>query len=53
MWLLSLLLVVLVGGPQWAGRQLGAPWYLQKARILPLVILPALVLMVQAGAGRP
>ena len=53
MWLLSLLLVVLVGGPQWAGRQLGAPWYLQKARILPLVILPVLVLMVQAGAGRP
>ena len=53
MWLLSLLLVVLVGGPQWAGRQLGAPWYLQKARILPLVILPALVLMVQAGAGWP
>lgn len=53
MWLLSLLLVVLVGGPQWAGRQLGAPWYLQKARILPLVILPALVLMAQAGAGRP
>ena len=53
MWILSLLLVVLVGGPQWAGRQLGAPWYLQKARILPLVILPALVLMAQAGAGRP
>ena len=53
MWLLALLLLVLVGGPQWAGRQLGAPWYLQKARILPLVILPALVLMVQAGAGRP
>ena len=53
MWLLSLLLVVLVGGPQWAGRQLGAPWYLQKARILPLVVLPALVLMAQAGAGRP
>ena len=53
MWLLALLLLVLVGGPQWAGRQLGAPWYLQKARILPLVILPALVLMAQAGAGRP
>ena len=53
MWLLALLLLVLVGGPQWVGRQLGAPWYLQKARILPLVILPALVLMVQAGAGRP
>ena len=53
MWLLSLLLVVLVGGPQWAGRQLGAPWYLQKARILPLAILPAFVLLVQAGAGQP
>ena len=53
MWILSLLLVVLVGGPQWAGRQLGAPWYLQKARILPLAILPAFVLLVQAGAGQP
>ena len=53
MWLLALLLLVLVGGPQWAGRQLGAPWYLQKARILPLAILPAFVLLAQAGAGRP
>ena len=53
MWLLALLLLVLVGGPQWAGRQLGAPWYLQKARILPLAILPAFVLLVQAGAGQP
>ena len=52
-WLLALLLLVLVGGPQWAGRQLGAPWYLQKARILPLAILPAFVLLVQAGAGQP
>ena len=53
MWLLALLLLVLVGGPQWAGRQLGAPWYLQKARILPLAILPGFVLLAQAGAGRP
>ena len=53
MWLLALLLLVLVGGPQWVGRQLGAPWYLQKARILPLAILPAFVLLVQAGAGKP
>ena len=53
MWLLALLLLVLVGGPQWAGRQLGTPWYLQKARILPLAILPAFVLLVQAGAGQP
>ena len=53
MWLLALLLLVLVGGPQWAGRQLGAPWYLQKARILPLAILPAFVLLVQAGGGQP
>mgnify|MGYP000986930821 FL=1 len=52
MWLLALLLLVLVGGPQWVGRQLGAPWYLQKARILPLAILPAFVLLVQAGAGQ-
>ena len=53
MWLLALLLLVLVGGPQWVGRQLGAPWYLQKARILPLAILPAFVLLVQTGAGQP
>ena len=53
MWLLALLLLVLVGGPQWVGRQLGAPWYLQKARILPLAILPAFVLLVQAGGGQP
>ena len=53
MWLLALLLLILVGGPQWVGRQLGAPWYLQKARILPLAILPAFVLLVQAGAGQP
>lgn len=47
-WLLALVLVVLVGGPQWAGRQLGSPWYLQKARIAPLVLLPALVLAASA-----
>lgn len=54
-WLLALALVVMVGGPQWAGRQLGSPWYLQKARIAPLVLLPALVLAsgaVQALAAR-
>ena len=53
MWLLALTLLVLVGGPQWMGRQLGSPWYLQKARILPLAILPSLILMAQAGAGQP
>ena len=53
MWLLVLVLLVLVGGPQWIGRQLGSPWYLQKARILPLAILPALILVAQAGAGWP
>ncbi|WP_167145180.1 DUF6541 family protein [Actinomyces sp. ZJ308] len=53
MWLMVLLLLALVGGPQWIGRQLGSPWYLQKARIAPLAILPALVLMAQAAAGRP
>lgn len=47
-WLLALVLVVMVGGPQWAGRQLGSPWYLQKARIAPLVLLPALVLAASA-----
>lgn len=52
MWLVVLVLLVLVGGPQWAGRQLGSPWYLQKARIAPLAIIPALVLITQAAAGR-
>lgn len=41
---LALVLVVLTGGPDWPLRQLGAPWYLQKARIVPLVVIPALVL---------
>ena len=53
MWLLALALLVLTGGPQWVGRQLGSPWYLQKARILPLAILPALILVAQGGAGQP
>ena len=53
MWLLALTLLVLTGGPQWAGRQLGSPWYLQKARILPLAILPSLILLAQGGAGQP
>ncbi|AYD90260.1 hypothetical protein D5R93_10030 [Actinomyces lilanjuaniae] len=43
-WVAALLLTVMVGGPSWWGRQLGAPWYLQKARLVPLVLLPALVL---------
>jgi len=38
------LLLTLVGGPQWWGRRIGALWYLQKARIQPLVIIPGLVL---------
>ncbi|MDO4242226.1 MAG: beta-carotene 15,15'-monooxygenase [Actinomyces sp.] len=37
----ALLLVVLVGGPQWWGRQVGFPWYLQKSRIEPLVLIAA------------
>lgn len=53
MWLLALTLLVLTGGPQWVGRQLGSPWYLQKARILPLAILPSLILLAQGGAGQP
>ena len=52
MWLLALTLLALTGGPQWVGRQLGSPWYLQKARILPLAILPSLILLAQGGAGR-
>lgn len=51
MWALALVLAVLVGGPQWVGRQLGSPWYLQKARIAPLVLLPALVLVAHCLAG--
>ncbi|WP_127841531.1 DUF6541 family protein [Actinomyces wuliandei] len=43
-WVMALVLTVMVGGPSWWGRQLGAPWYLQKARLVPLVLLPALVL---------
>ena len=41
---LALFLITLVGGPQWWGRRIGALWYLQKARIQPLVIIPGLVL---------
>lgn len=43
-WLLTLALVVLTGGPQWPGRALGALWYLQKARVQPLVVMAVLVL---------
>ena len=41
---LALCLVVLIGGPQWWGRQIGSPWYLQKARVQPLLVVPGLVL---------
>lgn len=41
---LGLVLVVLTGGPDWPLRQLGSPWYLQKARIWPVVMIPVLVL---------
>lgn len=40
----ALVLVVLVGGPQWPGRQVGFPWYLQKSRIEPVLLIPMLVL---------
>ena len=42
--LVALVLVVLVGGPQWPGRQVGFPWYLQKSRIEPVLLIPMLVL---------
>lgn len=42
--LAALVLVVLVGGPQWPGRQVGFPWYLQKSRIEPVLLIPMLVL---------
>ena len=59
--LVALVLVVLVGGPQWPGRQVGSPWYLQKSRIEPLLLIPMLVLAAHGalallspdGAGRP
>lgn len=47
----ALVLVVLVGGPQWWGRQIGFPWYLQKSRIEPLVLIAALPLAL-AGCQR-
>ncbi|WP_233188234.1 DUF6541 family protein [Actinomyces qiguomingii] len=50
LWVLMLIFVVTVGGPQWVGRQLGAPWYLQKARIVPLVLLPAMPLAAKGMA---
>lgn len=60
MWGTALLLIICVGGPSWWGRQLGAPWYLQKSRLAPLVLVPALALICLAwarllersGAGR-
>lgn len=49
--LVALVLVVLVGGPQWPGRQVGSPWYLQKSRIEPLLLIPMLVLAAQTRRG--
>ena len=51
--LAALVLVVLVGGPQWPGRQIGSPWYLQKSRIEPLVLIPMLVLAAHGAALLP
>ncbi|MBF0696862.1 DUF6541 family protein [Actinomyces bowdenii] len=50
MWGTALLLIICVGGPSWWGRQLGAPWYLQKSRLAPLVLVPALALICLAWA---
>ncbi|CAM2899573.1 DUF6541 domain-containing protein [Actinomyces slackii] len=64
MWATALALTIMVGGPAWWGRQLGSPWYLQKGRLLPLVAIPAALLIClalsrmldrlapPAGAGR-
>ena len=49
--LVALVLVVLVGGPQWPGRQVGSPWYLQKSRIEPLLLIPMLVLAAHGAAA--
>lgn len=49
--LVALVLVVLVGGPQWPGRQVGSPWYLQKSRIEPLLLIPMLVLAAPGAAA--
>lgn len=59
--LVALILVILVGGPQWPGRQIGSLWYLQKSRIEPLLLIPMLVLAAHGavallspgGTGRP
>lgn len=41
--------VVLVGGPQWPLRQLGSPWYVQRSRVIPLAVVPALALAAVGG----
>lgn len=42
---LSVVLTVLAGGPNWPGRALTGPWYLQAARIYPLVGIGIAVLI--------
>lgn len=41
---LSVLLILLAAGPDWPLRALAGPWYTQRARIMPLVTICALVL---------
>lgn len=42
--LLGTVFVTVVGGPQWPLRQLGSPWYVQRSRVIPLAVIPALAL---------
>lgn len=51
--LVALVLVVLVGGPQWPGRQVGFPWYLQKSRVEPVLLIPMFVLAAHGAALLP
>lgn len=41
---IAVVLILLASGPAWPGRLLAGPWYTQRARIMPLVTIPLLVL---------
>lgn len=51
LWLMAVMIVLLTSGPAWPGRQIGAPWYLQEARIMPLATLPAILLAARGLSG--
>lgn len=51
LWLMAAVIVLLTSGPAWPGRQIGSPWYLQEARIMPLVTIPAMLLAARGISG--